>query len=99
MLNDQQSKEVIALFGEQNQIIVAIEELAELQQELTKSLRKKEERFYRDDVNILAEIADVTIMLKQLMVLYEFNQTELDKVIEFKLARLRDYIEEVQNVQ
>lgn len=94
MLNDKQAREVITLFGEQNQILVAIEELAELQKELTKSLRVDVD--YLDSNALLEEIADVTIMLKQLMALFEFNQLELDEMIDLKLFRLKGYIQQVQ---
>lgn len=97
MLNDKQAREVITLFGEQNQILVAIEELAELQKELTKSLRVDVD--YLDSNALLEEIADITIMLKQLMVLFEFNQLELDEMIDLKLFRLKGYIQQVQGYE
>lgn len=97
MLTDEEVNQVIAIFGRQNQTIVAIEELAELQKELTKFLRADAECFPDESVGvkILEEIADVTIMLKQLMSIFEYTQSELDEMIEFKVIRLKKHINNV----
>ena len=77
-------KKLIAKFGVKNQIIVAIEELSELQKELCKTLRGEENK-----PNICEEIADVEIMLEQIKMLYDINE-----VVEFeknnKLKRTND---------
>ena len=51
------------------QRVVAIEELSELQKELCKSLRSGADR-----PHIAEEIADVQIMLEQMMMLYECHE-------------------------
>ena len=56
------------------QIIVAIEELSELQKELTKSLRDK-----IDKEHLTEEIADVKIMLEQVIDYYS-----IDYLVYFK---------------
>jgi len=66
-------------FGEQNQKDMAIEEMAELTQALLKERRG-------GDHNVAEEIADVTIVLDQLKLLYpEWKSWE-----QIKLARLNE---------
>ena len=55
----------IKKFGYRPQVIVAIEELAELQKELTKWLRGK-----CNPACLLEEMADVSIMLNQLQLIF-----------------------------
>lgn len=97
MLTTKQTEQVIEHFGIQNQVIVAIEELAELQKELTKFLRADNEEYgaIYDEDQIIEEIADVLIMIQQLMSIFEVGQEIIDKMIDLKLARLKDYIKEV----
>lgn len=73
----------ITLFGEQSQIIVAIEELSELQKELCKRLRGN----YSNSEQIAEEVADVKIMLSQIVQLFEIDE-EVDIFTDFKLHRL-----------
>ena len=74
----------IKTFGGDMQKIVAIEELAELQQALSKDIRGKEH-------NVEEEIADVFIMLMQLELMYDRNKIKewIDKKIERLDKRLR----------
>ncbi len=69
----------IKIFGEDMQKIVAMEELAELQQALSKDLRGK-------DRNVEEEIADVYIMLMQLELMYD--KTKIEEWIDKKIDRL-----------
>ena len=55
----------IKKFGYREQVIVAIEELSELQKELTKWLRGK-----CNPDGLLEEMADVSIMLNQLQLIF-----------------------------
>ena len=75
--------EAIQLYGEENQLIVALEELAELQKEITKTLRGQGRR-----EAVLEEIADVRIMLEQLIIIGGFSSLELEEELARKLARL-----------
>lgn len=70
----------IDAYGEENQIIVAIEELSELQKELTKYLRGR-----ADLDHIAEEMADVRIMFTQL----EFIFNNFEKVTEWEGMKLR----------
>ena len=80
-VNEAYYKKLIEKFGAKNQIIVAIEELSELQKELCKYLR------YKTNIrNISEEIADVEIMLEQLKLIFE-NETPVSIEKEYKLAR------------
>ena len=79
----------LTIYGPDMQKIVAIEELSELQKELCKSLR------CADNVGRIAEeIADVQIMLQQLVILFDCKET-VDKYRQYKLERLAGRIEEV----
>ena len=61
-------KKAIATYGIEAQQVVAIEELSELQKEITKNLRGK------GDLDHMAEeIADVRIMLEQLMMAFDLH--------------------------
>lgn len=59
----------ISFYGSEIQRVIAIEELSELQKELCKSLRSGADR-----PHIAEEIADVQIMLEQMMMLYECHE-------------------------
>ena len=76
-------------YGPDKQIIVAIEEMSELQKELCKYFR------YGTDLqrvkNIAEEIADVSIMLEQLKIIFQCGH-EVDAQQEKKLLRLADNI-------
>lgn len=70
-------------FGYALQKIVAIEEMSELAQAISKSIRDKEH-------NVEEEIADVEIMLTQLKIMY--NMEKVDEFRELKLKRLKGVV-------
>lgn len=74
-------------FGIRLQVIVAVEELSELQKELTKWLRGK-----CNPSGLLEEMADVSIMLNQLQLIFG-DPTEYE--IE-KLERLEGLVQGVE---
>lgn len=78
----------IAKWGNQAQVMMVFEEMSELQKELCKNWRGK------DNIEQIAdEVADVEIMLDQLKMIYEIK----DKVREhraFKVMRLRKRLED-----
>lgn len=78
----------LLLLNSSAQMIVAIEELSELQKELTKALRNKIDR-----VAILEECVDVMIMLEQIKILYELNDKDINLMKKMKLDRLRERLE------
>lgn len=74
----------ISFYGSEIQMVVAVEELSELQKELCKSLRQEP-----DVQHIAEEIADVQIMLEQMMMLYDCHES-VEVWRHSKVARLRD---------
>lgn len=61
---------------------IIIEELSELQKEVTKDIRKK---FNKE--HLLEEMADVVIVLHMAKEIYNISESELDKVINKKMER------------
>ena len=74
-------KKILSNYGDA-QIVVAIEELSELQKELCKSLRNN-----YNYGNIVEEIADVEIMLEQMKIYFEINEDEIEEMKEIKIKR------------
>ena len=79
-------REAAERYGIRSQSIVAIEEMSELQKELTKLLRGECENHID---HISEEMADVYIMLGQLEILIK-NHAAIDEWKDKKLRRLRD---------
>jgi len=75
-------EEIISYYGAGRQIFKAIEELAELAKELV----KMEDQ---DTDNITEEIADVTIMLEQLRLIFDCNE-DVKEVMHRKISRTLD---------
>lgn len=83
-------QKAIDVFGG-SQCIIAIEEMSELQKEICK--------FQRGDLNranLVEEMADVTIMLEQLKIMFEVSDEELLKEMERKLLRLEKRLEALE---
>ena len=75
----------IETYGKDMQTIVAIEEMAELQKELTKALRGRP-----NIENIIEEMADVYIMLVQIRLMYDIDINEIVNNETIKIWRLRE---------
>lgn len=75
--------EAIGFFGDDNQVDKAIEEMAELTKALLKYRHEKSSCNYN---NVNEEIADVAIMLEQLIMI--FDTAEIVKFVDIKLNRL-----------
>ena len=73
-------------FGEQAQLIVSVEELSECQKEICKILRGGE-----DFRHLAEEIADATIMLEQIMLMFNINDCVCNFMDE-KIKRLEDRV-------
>ena len=80
-------KEAIEQYGEEAQMIVAVEEMSELIKEVCKHLRGK-----TDIAAVAEEIADATIMLEQLRIIFDCNGL-VCRYMDFKVARLRGRLE------
>ena len=70
-------------YGISTQVTVALEELAELQQEVCKMIRGRGERHHMAE-----EIADALIVIEQLMLISGISYGEVQKVRVQKLVRL-----------
>lgn len=81
-------QEAVAAFGKTSQIIVCMEEMAELAKELSKNLRGRD-----NDLAIAEEVADVEIMLEQLKLIFDIRQ-DVETVKGEKLLRLSLRIKE-----
>ena len=73
-------------FGEQAQLIVSVEELSECQKEICKILRGGE-----DFRHLAEEIADATIMLEQIQLMFNINDCVCNFMDE-KIKRLEDRV-------
>lgn len=81
MERDNIFKTLINKFGDK-QMVVAIEELSELQKELCKAIRGQKVK-----ENIIEELADVSIMLCQIMIYFEIEEADVIKVMDEKIQR------------
>ena len=73
----------IQTYGKEAQTIVAIEELAELQKELTKALRGK-----LNKEHLTEELADASLMMTQVLDMYGIDYEDVIKAKDIKIARL-----------
>ena len=80
-------------WGKLAQILVAIEEMSELQKELCKLDRCKNILSKETQIRRIAdEIADVSIMIEQLVHIFNLYELVREKQ-KFKLSRLKDRLE------
>ena len=73
----------IETYGKDMQLNVAVEELSELIKEICKNKRGADNR-----EEIIEEMADCYIMLKQLEIIFGISYYEVQEVIDKKIARL-----------
>ena len=94
-LNDRNSLYTIAsmLFGREAQIMMAMEELSELQVQLAKLLGSR----IRNLDDLYSEIADAEIMLEQLRLM--FSGSHIDVMKEKKLSRLEHILMDMAEVE
>ena len=87
---DKICRAALEAFGERAQMTMAIEEMSELAKELCKRCRG------RDNVEAIAEeVADVEIMLQQLVMLFDCAG-QVETFRRYKLERVAERIEEVK---
>lgn len=80
------SAEIEQIRGLRN-LIIAMEELSELQQAISKILRGK-----GDKLNVMEELVDVEVVMETVKNTMSITEQELDKVRYIKLKRLEDKI-------
>lgn len=88
--DDETLFQAIQEFGFDKQALVAVEELSELQKEILKSINRRKKN--RDQVK--EELVDVLIMLRQLVLIYDFMPEELNEIANQKMKRLKGYLNE-----
>ena len=75
--------------GKAMQTVVAIEEMSELQKELSKFIRGKGNR-----ENLIEEVADVLVMITQIQLMYHIPDDEVERIMHLKLNRLKERMEQ-----
>lgn len=78
-------KQAIELYGEKAQKLMAIEEMSELTKEICKDFRGKLNREH-----LIEEMADVLIMLDQMLLMYKISGEEIVSMCERKIERLKE---------
>lgn len=68
-------------------LIIAMEELAELQKEISKELRGK-----GDKVNVLEELADVQIVIYYVKKILGISDVDIQKAVSVKIDRLSSIV-------
>lgn len=85
-------KQAISAYGEKAQKLMAIEEMSELTKEICKDFRGKLNREH-----LIEEMADVLIMLDQMLLMYEISGDEIQQMRERKIERLKERLEKVND--
>ena len=88
------TKEIVTHYGANDRLRLLMEECGELVQAGNKILR------YPDDdekrVNLLEEMVDVSIMIEQIRVLFNYSDIEWNKMEQYKINRCRKrYLQDV----
>lgn len=79
---------VIAKYGKEHQTFVAIEEMSELMKALTKNMRGEHNR-----QDIVEELADVYIVLDQVMMMHGIDLDDVVRKMNEKAKRMADRLE------
>jgi len=82
-------RRAIDIYGHKMQTLVAMEELGELQHELSKFIRGS-----GDYNHLLEEYADVLIVLHQVKEMYNLAEPEIEREVTVKMERLKDRLDE-----
>ena len=80
-------KEALWMFGQETQLVVALEELSEIQKEICKAMRG-----FVNPALLAEEVADATIMLEQLRYIFSIDPF-VDQMVDTKIRRLVQRIE------
>lgn len=78
-------EEAIFMYGVEHQLDICVEELSELTKEIIKHKRGADNR-----KQIIEEMADVTLMLSQLSIIFDIDEAEFLNDFEYKLNRLSE---------
>ena len=97
MLNDLQKNALVKTlekFGSISELIITVEELSELQKEVTKQLRNEGKM-----ENLVEEMADVYIVMEYLKLIFAINDEDIKTEIAFKIDRLMSRLGEENEQQ
>ena len=72
--------------------VIAMEDCAELIQAITKVKRYGFVGEYRD--NLIEEIADVSIVIREIMMIFRISDGDVNEVIDSKIQRIKKRLEE-----
>ncbi|MDR2526508.1 MAG: hypothetical protein LBC92_01390 [Rickettsiales bacterium] len=86
-------KKLFEKFGRTQEVIMCLEEMAELQKELCKNINRNKSNV--DE--IASEIADVYLMLKQVQILYNITDKDIKNIMDYKVDRLKEKGEDLEN--
>lgn len=78
--------DALATFGPNMQLIVALEEMSELQKEITKALRRD-----LNPMHLAEEVADAAIMLEQVQQIFNIKE-QVHEMMDSKILRLKKNI-------
>lgn len=85
--------DIINKYGEKAQILQSIEEMSELTKELLKNINRNE----NNEKEIIQEIADVIVMITQLVMIYKIDVEKIYGAIEYKLERQKSRMNNEKN--
>lgn len=85
-------KQAIETYGEKAQKLMAIEEMSELTKEICKDFRG-----LLDREHLIEEVADVLIMLDQMLLMYEISGDEIQQMRERKIERLKERMDKAND--
>ena len=97
MLSDLQKSVIenaLEKWGSMSELVVTIEELSELQKEVTKQIRNQGKM-----ENLVEEMADVYIVMEYLKLIFAINDEDIKTEIAFKIDRLMSRLGEENEQQ
>ena len=91
-MTHEEIRELIRTNGFETEALSCIEELSELQKEITKAMRNKNgDRYAESNIDdMISEIADVLITIDILKLLFHIHDNEIDYEIHFKEKRIKE---------
>ena len=79
-------EKIVNKYGKNAQVLQSIEEMAELTKELLKNINRGK----NNENEIIMEIADVVVMLMQLILIYDIDAEKILGAMEYKLLRQKE---------
>lgn len=79
-------QDIVNKYSKDEQVMQTIEEMSELTKELVKNINRNKQ----NETEIILEVADVEIMLAQLILIYDIDPEKLQGAIEYKLLRQKE---------